>query len=63
MFRMAVGQSDEVEPADAIAAAIEACRAELGDLAAAGRDPVLGVRQLRSVGRDRAPRGVPGRRP
>lgn len=32
MFRMAVGQSDEVEPADAIAAAIEACRAELGDL-------------------------------
>ena len=32
MFRMAVGQSDEVEPADAIAAAIDACRAELGDL-------------------------------
>ena len=32
MFRMAVGQSDEVEPADAIAAAIEACRLVLGDL-------------------------------
>src|SRR5436190_1579873 len=29
---MAVGQSDEVEPADAIAAAIEACREALGDL-------------------------------
>jgi hypothetical protein len=32
MFKMAVGQSDEVEPADAIAAAIDACHAGLGDL-------------------------------
>ena len=32
MFTMAVGQSDEVDPADAIAAAIDACRAALGDL-------------------------------
>src|SRR6476660_3897931 len=29
---MAVGQSDEVAPADAIAAAIEECKAALGDL-------------------------------
>ncbi len=32
MFTMAVGQSDDVVPADAIAAAIEECRAALGDL-------------------------------
>jgi hypothetical protein len=32
MFTMAVGQSDEVEPADAIAAAITECQAALGGL-------------------------------
>ena len=32
MLTMAVGQSDEVEPGDAIAAAIEQCRASLGAL-------------------------------
>ena len=38
MFAMAVGHSDEVDPAEAIAAAIEQCRATLD-----GRQPQAGI--------------------
>src|SRR5437899_12573764 len=38
MLTMVVGQSDEVVPADAIAAAIDACRTALGD-----RRPQAGI--------------------
>jgi hypothetical protein len=38
MLTMAVGHSDDVDPADAIATAIEQCRAALGDL-----DPQAGI--------------------